>query len=61
MRRPFVGYGARGRLEGGGGVCQMERLEAYGGVQHPNEVVCQALVREGEGFGGRGRISWEVS
>ena len=46
------------RLEGGGGVCQVECLEAYGGVQ--GEVVRQALVGQGEGLGGWGRISGEM-
>ena len=41
---PCLGDGTCGRLEGGGGVCQMECLEAYGGVQDPDEVVRQALV-----------------
>ena len=31
-------------LEGRGVVCQVECLEAYGGVQDPREVVCQALI-----------------
>ena len=57
---PCLGDGACGRLEGGGGVCQVECLEAYGGVQDPGEVVCQALVGQGEGLGGRGRISGEM-
>ena len=42
------------------GVCQVECLEAYGGVQDPGEVVRQALVGQGEGLGGRGRISGEM-
>ena len=41
---PCLGDGARGWLEGGGGVCQVECLEAFGGVQDPGEVVRQALV-----------------
>ena len=41
---PFLGDGACGLLEGGGGVCQVECLEAQGGVQDPGEVVHQALV-----------------
>ena len=41
---PCLGDGACGQLEGGGGVCQVECLEAYGGVQDPGEVVRQALV-----------------
>ena len=41
---PCLGDGACCRLEGGGGVCQVECLEAYGGVQDPGEVVRQALV-----------------
>ena len=55
-----LGHGACGRLEGGGGVFQVECLEAYGGVQDPGEVVRQALVGQGEGLGGRGRISGEM-
>ena len=35
----FLDDGARGGLEGGGGVCQVEHLEAYGGVRDPREVV----------------------
>ena len=42
--RPCLGDGACGWLEGGCGVCQVECLEAYGGVQDPGEVVRQALV-----------------
>ena len=42
---PCLGDGACGWLQGGGGVCQVECLEAYGGVQDPSEVVCRALVR----------------
>ena len=57
---PCLGYGACGWLEGGGGVCQVECLEAYGGVQDPGEVVRQALVGQGEGLGRRGRISREM-
>ena len=34
--------------------------KAYGGVQDPDEVVRQALVGQGEGLGGRGRISGEM-
>ena len=34
-----LGDGACGWLEGGGGVCQVECLEAYGGVQDPAGVV----------------------
>ena len=41
-------------------MCQVECLEAYGGVQDPGEVVRQALVGQGEGLGGRGRISGEM-
>ena len=41
-------------------MCQLECLEAYGGVQDPGEVVRQALVGQGEGLGGRGRISGEM-
>ena len=41
---PCLGYGVCGRLEGGGGVRQVECPEAYGGVQEPGEVVRQALV-----------------
>ena len=40
----YLGEGACGWMEGGGGVCQVESLEAYGGVQHPGQVVCQALM-----------------
>ena len=40
----FPGDGACGWLEGGGAVCQVECLEASGGVQDPGEVVRQALV-----------------
>ena len=58
--RPCLGDGARGWLEGGGGVCQVECLEAHGGVQDPCEVVRQALVGLGEGLGGQRRISWEM-
>ena len=57
---PCLGHGACGRLEGGGGVCQVECLEAYGGVQDPGEVVHQALVGQEQGLGGRGRISGEM-
>ena len=57
---PCLGHGTCGRLEGGGGVCQVECLKAYGGVQDPGEVVHQALVGQGEGLGGRGRISGEM-
>ena len=57
---PCVGDGACGRLEGGGGPCQVESLEAYGGVQDPGEVVRQALVGQAEALGGRGRISEEM-
>ena len=57
---PCLGHGACGRLEGGGGVCQVGCLEAYGGVQDPGEVVRQALVGQGEGLGGRGPISGEM-
>ena len=31
-------------------MCQVECLEAYGGVQDPGEVVRQALVGQGEGL-----------
>ena len=41
---PCLGDGACGCLEGGGGVRQVECLEADGGVQDPGEVVRQALV-----------------
>ena len=41
---PCLRDGACGRLEGGGWVCQVECLEAYGGVQDPGKVVRQALV-----------------
>ena len=54
------GHGACGRLEGGGGVCQVECLEAYGGFQDPGEVVRKALVGQGEGLGCRGRLSGEM-
>ena len=57
---PCLGHGACGRLEGGSGVCQVECLEAYGGVQDPGEVVRQALVEQRQGLGGRGRISGEM-
>ena len=36
---PCLGDGACGRLDGGGGLCQVECLEASGGVQDPGEVV----------------------
>ena len=57
---PCLDHGACGRLEGSGGVCQVDCLEAYGGAQDPGEVVRQALVGQGEGLGGRGRISREM-
>ena len=57
---PCLGYGACGRLEGGGGVCKVECLRAYEGVQDPSEVVRQALVGQREGLGVRGRISGEM-
>ena len=57
---PCLGHGECGRLEGGGGVCQVECLEVYGGVQDPGEVIRQALVGQGEGLGGWGRISREM-
>ena len=38
---PCLGDGACGCLEDGGGVCQVECLEDYGGVQDLREVVCQ--------------------
>ena len=57
---PCLGHGACGRLEGGGGVCGVECLEAYGGVQDPGEVVRQARVGQEEGLGGRGSISGEM-
>ena len=57
---PCLGHGACGRLEGGRGVCQVECLEAYGGVRDPGEVVRQALVGQREGLGGLGRISGEM-
>ena len=41
---PCLGDGASGGLEGGGEVCQVECLEAYGGIQDPFEVVRQTLV-----------------
>ena len=41
-------------------MCQVECLEAYGGVQDPGKVVRQALVGQGEGLGGQGRISGEM-
>ena len=41
---PCLGDGAFGWLEGGGGLCHLECLEAYGGVQDSCEVVRQALV-----------------
>ena len=41
---PCLGDSARGWLKGGGVVCKVECLEAYGGVQDPGEVVRQALV-----------------
>ena len=41
---PCLGYGVCGRSEGGGGVCHVECLEAYEGVQDPGEVVRQALL-----------------
>ena len=41
---PCHGDGPCGWLEGGEGVCQVECLEAYGGVQYPGEVVRQDLV-----------------
>ena len=41
---PCLGDGACGQLEGGGGVCQVGCLEAYGGVKDPGEVVGQDLV-----------------
>ena len=41
---PCLGDGACGWLEGSGGVCQVDCLEAYGGFQGPSEVVRQALV-----------------
>ena len=44
VRCPCLGDSACGRLEGGGGVCQVECLEVYGGVQDPGAVVRQALV-----------------
>ena len=56
---PCLGHRACGQLEGGGGVCQVECSEAYGGVQDPAEVLCQALVGQREGLGGRGHISGE--
>ena len=57
---PCLCYGACGRLQGGGGLCQVECLVAYGGVQDPGEVLSQALARQEEGLGGRGRISGEM-
>ena len=42
--RPCLGDGACGQLEGGGRLCQVEFMEAYGGVQHSGEVVYQGLV-----------------
>ena len=41
---PCLGDGACGWREGRGGVCQVECLEAYGGIQDSAEVVRQALV-----------------
>ena len=41
---PSLGDGACGQLGGGGRVCQVECLEAYGGIQDPGEVVHQALM-----------------
>ena len=41
---PSLCDGACGWLEGAGGVCQVECLEANAGVQDPGEVVRQALV-----------------
>ena len=35
-------------------MCQVECMEAYGGVQDPGGVVRQALLGQGEGLGGRG-------
>ena len=57
---PCLGDGARGWLEGGGGVRWVECLEADGGVQGPSEVVHQGFVAYGESLGGRGSISWEA-
>ena len=57
---PCLGHGACGRFEGGGGVCQVECLEAHGGIQDPGEVARQALVGKGEGLGGQGHISGEM-
>ena len=57
---PCLGHGSCGRLAGDGQLCQEECLEAYRGVQDPREVVRQALVGQGEGLGGRGRISGEM-
>ena len=42
--RPCLGDGVCGCLEGGGGSCWVECLEALPGVQDPREVVRQALV-----------------
>ena len=44
MCSPCIGDRTCGWLDGGGGVCQVECLEAYGGIQAPGEVVCEALV-----------------
>ena len=41
---PCLGDGACGWLEGGARVCQVECPEAYGGVQDPRKVVCEAVV-----------------
>ena len=41
---PCLADSVRGWLEGGGGVHQVECLEADRGVQDPGDVVCQALV-----------------
>ena len=43
VRCPCLGEGGRGRLQGGGGLCQVEFLEAGRGVQDPREVVCQSF------------------
>ena len=59
---PCLGHGTCGRLEGGGWVCQVECLEAYGGVQDPFEVVRQARDRERAYIWGDGRgviATWE--
>ena len=41
---PCLGDGECAQLEGGGAMCQVECLEAYGGVQDAAELVRQDLV-----------------